>query len=106
MGNREPQARIRPLAATDLEKIVQYLDSRSQQAGDHFLEEFFEATVLLADAPGVGPVRRARGRLKGIRSWPLKKFGNYLVFYFPVDVGIEVVRVLHGARDIDRELRK
>jgi len=28
------------------------------------------------------------------------------VFYFPKPDGIEVIRVLHGARDINRELRR
>lgn len=106
MQEREPQVRIRPEATVDLEEIVKFLDTRSQDAGDHFLEEFFEAADLLAGMPGLGPVRRTRGRLKGVRSWPLKKFGDYLVFYFRVDVGIEVVRVIDGRRDIDRELRK
>jgi toxin ParE1/3/4 len=106
MAKRESQARIRPLAATDLERMVKYLDSCSQDAGDRFLDEFFEATIKLAEMPGMGPARRVRGRLKGLRSWSLKKFGDYLVFYLPVDVGIEVIRVLHGAQDIDRELRK
>jgi toxin ParE1/3/4 len=26
--------------------------------------------------------------------------GNYLIFYRPISDGIEIVRVLHGARDI------
>ena len=28
-------------------------------------------------------------------------FGRYVIFYTPVHNGIDVVRVLHGARDID-----
>jgi toxin ParE1/3/4 len=32
-----------------------------------------------------------------VRSFPV---GNYLIFYRPVNQGIEVLRVLHGARDI------
>jgi toxin ParE1/3/4 len=27
--------------------------------------------------------------------------GNYLIFYFPIENGIDVVRVLQGAGDID-----
>lgn len=101
-----PQARIRPLAADDLEQAVQFLDARSSTAADDFLDEFYRATQLLAEMPRSGPVRRRRGRLKGLRSWPLSKFGPYVVFYLPIENGIEVVRVLHGARDVDRELRK
>jgi toxin ParE1/3/4 len=28
-------------------------------------------------------------------------FGRYVVFYAPIEDGIDVVRVLHSARDID-----
>src|SRR5438876_10079501 len=99
------KARIRPLATLDLENIVKFLDTQSTTAGDRFLEEFFHAANLLAEMPRLGPVRRTRGRLKGLRSWPLKKFQSYLIFYLPIESGIEVVRVFHGAKDIARELR-
>jgi hypothetical protein len=33
-----------------------------------------------------------------LRSFP---FGRYVIFYEPIEDGIDVVRVLHGARDID-----
>jgi toxin ParE1/3/4 len=42
---------------------------------------------------------RARDELApGVRSFP---FGRYVVFYVPRNDGVDVVRVLHGARDID-----
>jgi toxin ParE1/3/4 len=34
----------------------------------------------------------------GLRSQPV---GNYLIFYFPLEDGIDIVRVLHGSRDVD-----
>ncbi len=50
----------------------------------------------MATQPMMG---RARDELAlGVRSFP---FGRYVVFYVPLDDGIDVVRVLHGARDID-----
>jgi toxin ParE1/3/4 len=106
MGALSPKARIRPLAATDLEDAVRFLDQHSDTVGDRFIEEFYQASALLVERPRLGPVRRRRGRLKGLRSWPLTQFGPYVIFYLPIDDGIEVVRVLHGARDVDRELRK
>jgi len=39
--------------------------------------------------------------LKGLRRFPVTDFGNYLVFYLPRRDGIEVIRVIHGARDIE-----
>jgi len=50
---------------------------------------------LLADNPGLG---RARDELRpGLRSFSA---GRFLIFYRPLDNGIQVVRVVHGARDI------
>ncbi|WP_396127361.1 type II toxin-antitoxin system RelE/ParE family toxin [Acidicapsa acidisoli] len=39
--------------------------------------------------------------LRRIRRWPLKGFENWLIFYQPKHQGIEVVRVIHGSRDIE-----
>ncbi len=42
---------------------------------------------------------RARQELAdSMRSFP---FGRYVIFYVPLEDGIDVVRVLHSARDID-----
>ena len=42
---------------------------------------------------------RAREELAAdLRSFA---FGRYVVFYAPVDDGIDVVRVLHSVRDVD-----
>jgi toxin ParE1/3/4 len=50
----------------------------------------------LAGNPHIG---RARGELSpNLRSIP---FGRYVIFYLALPDGIEIVRVLHGARDLD-----
>ena len=42
---------------------------------------------------------RARPELAAdLRSFPV---GNYIIFYRPIEDGVEIVRVLSGARDID-----
>jgi len=51
---------------------------------------------LLAPQPLMG---RSRDELSpGVRSLP---FGRYVIFYLPLADGIDVVRVLHSARDIE-----
>jgi toxin ParE1/3/4 len=41
-----------------------------------------------------------RDELKsGLRCHPV---GNYLIFFFPLEDGVDIVRVLHGSRDIER----
>ena len=46
----------------------------------------------------------ANPRLEGLRVWRIQGFEKHLIFYRPVADGIEIVRVLHGARDLDRLL--
>ena len=41
----------------------------------------------------------------GMRRAPVPSFSKYLIFYLPSAGGIDVVRVLHGAQDIERILR-
>jgi toxin ParE1/3/4 len=50
---------------------------------------------MLAETPGMG--RKRDELVPNLRSFPV---GNYLIFYRPVNQGIEVLRVMHGARDI------
>ena len=48
--------------------------------------------------PALDGVRRRRIPSPGIRSMP---FGRYVIFYAPFVDGIDIIRVLHSARDID-----
>lgn len=51
----------------------------------------------------MGAVREFKcPELIGLRSWSIRAFENYLIFYFQTEAGIDVVRVLHGARDLER----
>ena len=56
----------------------------------------YETMQKLAQFPLVGKERAEI--LEGLRSFPVN---NYVIFYRSVDNGIEVIRVLHGARDIE-----
>lgn len=51
---------------------------------------------ILAARPGVGKMRN--GLLPGLRSHIV---GRYVIFYRAIPGGIEILRVLHGARDIE-----
>ena len=50
---------------------------------------------MLAENPLLGRGRPEFGR--DIRSFPA---GNCAIFYRPTDDGVEIIRVIHGARDI------
>lgn len=56
----------------------------------------------LARMPGLGTLWDSdKPRLTAVRFFPITKFRNRLVFYRERKDGIELVRVLHGARDIE-----
>ncbi len=93
----------RPAADQDLVAAYRYY---ARQAGQGVADRFFaeaEATVArLAAKPGIGAVYEpAEPLYSNVRYSRISRFRNYLVFYLPLSEGIEVLRVLHAARDID-----
>jgi|SRR3954447_10244262 toxin ParE1/3/4 len=90
-----------PEARLDLIEIGAYIEADNPDAADRLLDLFEEKFRLLAEFPGMG---RTRDELvPGLRSFPV---GKYLIFYFPLADGIDVVRVVHGARNLRKILRR
>jgi toxin ParE1/3/4 len=91
-----------PTSHRDYAEIWDYVASNgSSDAADRLLRTFDEKLDLLSDFPGLGPARpELRPRL---RSFPV---GNYLLFYRPIRGGIELIRVIHGARDLRAEFHR
>lgn len=80
-----------------------YIAQDGSVAAHRFLDAAEAAFQQLAQLPRMGSPREFQNsRLVGIRQWPVPGFENYLIFYRPIEGGIEVLRVLHGARDIER----
>ena len=68
----------------------------------HFLVYAEETFELLAKMQFLGTPRDFRShRLRTLRMWHVKSFEDYLIFYRPIDDGVEIFRVLHGKRDIE-----
>lgn len=89
--------RISQLAEQDLEDIWVYLAENNQIAADKQIANILNRLPMLAKFPDMGRIRGDLG--EQIKSFPVKP---YIVFYTKVDDGIEVVRILHQSRDIDR----
>jgi toxin ParE1/3/4 len=88
-------------AAADLLEHFVYIGENSEAAAQRFLEKAKETIRLLASQPEMGRLMHFRNPLlAGIRMFPVKDFEKYLIFYRPLRHGIEVVRVVHGARDL------
>jgi len=89
--------KISQLAEQDLEDIWVYLAQNNQIAADKQIATILNRLPMLAQFPDLGQMRDDLG--SKLRSFPVKP---YIVFYIKLDDGIEVVRILHNSRDIDR----
>ncbi len=92
----------RPLADADLVAIFRYY---AREAGlpvaDCFFREAEATFARLAGTPGMGHRYEAEEPLYAdLRYFPVSRFRKYVVFYRAAADGIEVIRVLHGARDV------
>jgi toxin ParE1/3/4 len=84
-----------PRADQDLEEIWFFVAQDDPVAADRWLDTLEDKLGLLANSPLMGPTRPDIA--PELRYHPV---GNYLLLYRIVSGGIEVVRVVHGARDL------
>lgn len=83
----------------DLAEIAEHTAADQPGAAIRFLDQVEADLEDLAEQPGLGaPWVTRRKRLQGVRRWPVHGFNAVGIFYRPTDGGIEVIRVLHGAR--------
>lgn len=100
MANRRADKRER--ARQDLAEIALHLtrESGSEELGLRFLEATADAFEQLVAMPEIGAPRDfPNPRLRRLRLWVVQGFPNHLIWYLPTADGIDVVRVLHAARD-------
>jgi toxin ParE1/3/4 len=83
-------------AESDLCEIWLYISEQSVAAADQFLETIEDKCQLLAAHPELGQSRPELA--PRLRSFSV---GRYVIFYRPIEDGIELVRVIYGGRDID-----
>lgn len=98
--------RVLPAAEEDLLSIYVSIFPDNAAAAERWLEAVRKsARDLIGQHPEAG-VRRDYGRsaLQGLRVIGVPGFENYLVFYRVTDIEVQVVRILHGARDIPNVL--
>ena len=93
----------RPRVRLDVLEQATYLgEEASEELALRFVDAVDAALQRLADTPEVGRLREFRSpRLAGLRSWPVPGFPKHLIFYLVDEDLVEVVRVIHGARDLE-----
>lgn len=96
---------VRPKARRDVAEIADYLATEDLDVSDRFIDDVQRSFEFLSTRPYTGSARRfRRPTLHGLRLWRVPNFPKYLIIYRPTSIGIEVIRVLHGARKIERLL--
>ncbi len=98
-----PPVTQRPRARLDLLEQFVYLGERaSVELAQRYFAAVDETCLQLVKHPHSGTLYDSGiARLIGMRRVPVKGFEKYLLFYLPHENGIDVIRVVHGARDID-----
>ena len=85
-----------------LEQFLCLAEEAIVEVAERYFAAVDQTCTLLARQPLSGILYDSGvARLEGMRRIPVSGFKNYLVFYMPRRGGIDVIRVLHGARDIE-----
>jgi toxin ParE1/3/4 len=93
---------IRPSADADLAEIAEYIAKDNIEAAIRFLESARRSMEFLTHSPKAGAeyMWSTNRRLRGVRKWSIDGFRQYLIFYRITTESIEIIRVVHGARDL------
>jgi len=92
---------VSPQALEDLQSIWGFIALDSPIGADKVLEELFAAFEKLAEWPGQGHTRSDLTD-REVRFWPV---GSHLIVYRGDLAPLQIVAVLHGARDIPTVMR-
>lgn len=103
-----PAYAVRPRADRDLEEqAVYYATEGSPELGHRFLVAAHETFALLATQPEIGWHRPLKHpALESLRVFRVSGFERIIILYRPVPGGVDILRVVHGSRDIQALLRR
>jgi len=88
-----------PQAARDLLDIWSFIARDDRDAADRVEAAVFRACDLLADSPLAGRTRNDLTQLP-VRFWVLHPYSNYFIVYDPEKKPLQIIRVVHGSRDL------
>lgn len=88
--------KLLPKAQIDLTSIIEYIATRSPDNAIKVFDQLHDAMQTLAGMPGMGHTREDLTD-RPVRFWAVH---SYLIVYRPDRVPLEVLRIVHGARDL------
>lgn len=96
----------REMAKRDIIEHAIFIAQDNVEAAEKFIAATEAAFRLLAETPGAGALREyLNPSLAGLRMWPIRGFDKHLIFYRETPDALEIVRLLHAARDVEAMFR-
>ena len=93
---------FRPQVIRDLIDLATYIAENNLDSSDRFLYAAEETFKQLGQMPKLGKQCQFKNsRLQNVRQIAVKGFRKYLIFYQITTGEVEIIRVLHGSRDIE-----
>lgn len=90
-------------ALLDIIETAEYIAQDNMDAAARFVDSVDESLKLLVKSPDIGVIRKV-GKAPEMRMWAVKGFPNSLLFYRTTATEINLIRVIHSARDFYRIL--
>lgn len=91
-----------PEAIRDLLELADYIARDNFDAALRFLDAADSTFQFLAESPDIGNrCSFASPQAAGLLRWRIKGFERYLIFYRRANQRVEIVRILHSARDLE-----
>lgn len=96
--------RFTPQANQDLLDIWSFIARDSFDAADRVEAAVFRACDLIAKSPRAGHTRKDLTNLP-VRFWFVHPYSNYLIVYNPESKPLQIIRILHAARNLPSILK-
>lgn len=92
-----------PQAEADLFDIWSYTASDNLESAGRVEHAIYEACAFIADGPMRGRTRPDLTSL-ALRFWMVPRYPTYIIVYDPATSPLQIIRILHGSRDLKRLL--
>ncbi|MCC6344468.1 MAG: type II toxin-antitoxin system RelE/ParE family toxin [Bryobacterales bacterium] len=99
---------VKPKADRALDAYADYLaDAASLDVALRFFDQAYKTFALLAGQPNMGWRSRSKSTtLEGLRVFRISGSEHMLILYRPDPEGLEILRVIHGSRNLQALLRR
>ena len=99
--------RVRPHADSEINALADYIAHDNLNAALRFLDAVQKTFNLIAEQPNIGSQRYAHfPMMDGLRMKAISNFENHFIFYIERPSYIDILRVLHSARDIPEAIKE